>query len=114
LPNLSNFLCDTVQESLNLFNEFGASSFNWAFMLNLCCSINDLLRKKHVLLNNIGCLFGILLDDGEEPLKTDGLVVVVHEHGIKSIITVLELNDVLSAGPHCFIILNRKVLKSLH
>ena len=103
-----------MQESLNLLNEFGASSFNWAFMLNLCCSINNLLRKKHILLNNIGCLFGILLDDGEEPLQTDGLVVVVHEHGIKSIITVLELNDVLSAGPHCFIILNRKVLKSLH
>ena len=83
-------------------------------MLYLCCSINYLLRKKHVLLNDIGCLFGILLDDGEEPLQTDRLVVVVHEHRIKSIITVLELNDMLSAGPNCFIILNRKVLKGLH
>ena len=83
-------------------------------MLDLCCSIDDLLRKKHVLLDNIGCLLGILLDDSEEPLQTDGLVVVVHEHGVKSIITVLELNDMLSAGPNCFIILNRKVLKSLH
>jgi len=83
-------------------------------MLNLCCSVDDLLRKKHVLLDNIGCLLGILLDNGEEPLQANGLVVVVHEHGVQSIITVLELNDMLSACPHCLIILNWKVLKSLH
>jgi len=75
-------------------------------MLNLCCSVDDLLRKKHVLLDNIGCLLGILLDNGEEPLQANGLVVVVHEHGVQSIITVLELNDMLSACPHCLIILN--------
>jgi hypothetical protein len=75
-------------------------------MLNLCCSVDDLLRKKHILLYNIGCLLGILLDDGEEPFQANGLVVVVHELGVQSIITVLELNDLLSACPHCLIILN--------
>jgi hypothetical protein len=75
-------------------------------MFDLSRCIDNLLRKQHIFRDHIGCLFGILLDDSKESLETDRLIIVIHKHGVKAIITILELDYMLGTGPHCVIILN--------
>jgi hypothetical protein len=74
----------------------------------------DFTRKKHVFFDNQSCLLGIFLDYRQKSFETDWLVVVVHEHGIETVISILELNDVLSACPNSVIILDREVFQSFY
>ena len=44
--------------------------------------------KKHIFINNQRRLFCIFFDNGEQSFETNWLIIVVHKHRIKSIISI--------------------------
>lgn len=76
--------------------------------------LNNLIwRHKIFILHEMGAL-GPLLDDSEKSVETHRLIIIIHEHRIKPIVTICELNDMLSAHSYSLIVLDREIFEGFH
>ena len=102
------YLIDKIclNKSFKGANELLADIRNITFFQCLLSLNKNLIRGHEILfLYKVG-IPGPFLDDSEQSVHAYWLLVVVHEHWIKSIIAISELDDVLGAHPYSLVILD--------